>query len=111
MKAFRIVLCIGVLACSCVAQDAKPAKAHPVRNQKTAMRIGRAELVRTFGAGILEAERPFTVKLENGIWSVVGTQYCQENLPSPNFYCQGGHWVRISASDGHIIGVGGQGQQ
>jgi hypothetical protein len=98
---------MAVLVCACLGQDGdgKPAK-HHVRNAKAAMRIAEAELTRTYGA-VIKSERPFTAKLENGIWYVVGTQHCQENMPY-GIFCEGGHWVRISGDDGHILEVGAQ---
>jgi hypothetical protein len=105
VKAFWSVLCMAVLVCACLGQDARPTK-HPVRNAKAATRIAEAELIRTYGA-VIKSERPFTAKLENGIWHVVSTQNCQENMPY-GIFCQGGHWVHISSDDGRILGVGAQ---
>jgi len=96
---------MSVLVCSSFGQDEKPAK-HHVRNAKAATRIAEAELTRAYGA-VIKSERPFTAKLENGIWTVVGTQHCQENMPY-GIFCEGGHWARISGDDGRILGVGGQ---
>jgi hypothetical protein len=106
VKVLCSVLCMAVLVCCSFGQDGRPTKRH-VRNAKTATRIAEAELIRTYGEAI-KRERPFTAKLENGIWTVVGTQHCQENLPADHYFCEGGHWVRISRDDGRILAVGAQ---
>jgi hypothetical protein len=98
------IACIAVLACLTWAQDANTGP-RPVRNAKQAREIAEAALVHKYGKAV-RAERPFNVKLEGGVWAVSGTTYCQEQLPSPGFYCPEWHWVRISKKDGHIVAIG-----
>jgi hypothetical protein len=95
---------LGVATCLTWSQDASTA-AGSVRCAKQAREIGESALVREYGKAVL-AERPFSVKLAGGVWAVSGTTYCQEQLPSPSFYCPGWHWVRISKNNGHIVAIG-----
>jgi hypothetical protein len=75
-------------------------------NAKAALHIAEAELVRVYGKTV-RAERPFTAKMENGTWTVVGTERCEEQLPAPDFYCPGSHWAKIS-KDGRVLSTGAQ---
>ncbi len=104
MKVFQNVLCIALLACSSFGQGSR-LKPH-VRNAKTAILIGKPELIRRYGRGVINGEQPIRAKLENGIWTVHTPQWCQEMLPAHGFYCSGGHWVRISSGDGRVVATG-----
>jgi hypothetical protein len=103
-NAAAILLCVAGLVCAATAQDAK-ASGKSVQIAKQAVRIGEAALLRKYGRGVL-AERPFHAKLEKRVWIVQGTTYCQEQLPSPTFYCPPWHWVRIAQKDGRILATG-----
>ena len=46
---------------------------------------------------------PFTAKLKEGIWTVMGTVRCQEALPRTKFACYGGAGVRLRKSDGSVV--------
>jgi hypothetical protein len=48
---------------------------------------------------------PLKAQLKDGIWTVMGTTYCQEALPQPKFACYGGAGVRLRRSDGAILEV------
>jgi hypothetical protein len=48
---------------------------------------------------------PLKAQLKDGIWTVMGTTYCQEALPQPKFACYGGAGVRLRKSDGAILEV------
>jgi hypothetical protein len=109
LKAVQLLVCFAALACYGLAQDTAPAK-HPVRSVKSAARIGEAELIRVYGKGVL-SERPFKVTIDNGVWTVASRRWCQEALPKTGFVCSGGHWVRLSSEDGHILAVGGEDAQ
>ena len=104
VKTFQLISCIAVLVCSSFGQGMRPAKGF-VPDSKTATRIAEAVLIAIYGEAVL-SDRPFKAKLEHGTWTVVGTLHCQENLPRPDFYCAGGHWVRLSKDDGRILQVG-----
>jgi len=99
-----MLLCLPGLVCGAGSQDTKAPK-NSVQSAKHAVQIGEASLLRTYGKGVL-AERPFHAKLEKGVWIVSGTTYCQEQLPSPTFYCPPWHWVRIAQEDGRILANG-----
>ena len=101
---FLVLFFTLLVASRSFAQATKAADRHV--NAKAAVHIAEAELVRVYGSAV-KSEQPFTAKLENGAWTVVGTRWCQEQLPDPNFYCQGGHWAVIS-KDGRVLAAGGQ---
>jgi hypothetical protein len=107
MKACGLIVCFVAAVCASPAQDAKAQK-QPILRAKSAMRIGKAELVRVYGKGVL-SEEPFTATAKDGVWTVTGTGRCQEALPATHHVCTGGHWVRLAGDDGHTIGIGGQG--
>ena len=104
MEILQNILCIALLACCSFGQEGSPRL--PVHNAKTAIRIGKAELIRRFGRQVINSEQRISAKLENGIWTVSTPQWCQEMLPAQRFYCHGGHWVRISGDDGHVVATG-----
>jgi NTF2 fold immunity protein len=105
MRTLRIVPCLATLLAFSFGQN-QPSQRHFVPNAKAAMEIAETELIRVYGQGI-KSERPFKAKLEDRIWTVVGTRRCQENLPR-GFACFGGHWARLAKDDGDILAVGGQ---
>jgi hypothetical protein len=104
VKVFQNVLSIALLACCSFGQEGS-SKLH-VRDAKTAIRIGKAELIRRYGRQVINSEQPISAKLENGIWTVNTPQWCQEMLPAQTFYCHGGHWVRISGDHGRVVAAG-----
>ena len=104
MKVFQYVLSIALLA-SCSFGQERRLKLH-VRDAKTAIGIGKAELIRRYGRRVINSEQPISAKLENEIWTVNTPQWCQEMLPAKGFYCHGGHWVRISSDDGSVVAAG-----
>ena len=104
MKVFQNILCIALLGCCSFGQEGS-LKLH-VSNAKTAMRIGKAELIRRYGRRLIDNEQPISAKEENGTWTVSTPQWCQEMLPAQRFYCHGGHWVRISGDDGRVVAAG-----
>lgn len=103
MKAFHIASCAAVLVFSGFGRGVKPAKGF-VPDAATASRIAEAVLIPIYGKGAAE-ERPFKAVLKDGIWTVTSTGRCQENLPSSRKTCYGGHSVRLSKDDGHILDV------
>ena len=103
MKTFQMVSCIAVLVGSSFGQGVKPAKGF-VPDAETASRIAEAVLIPIYGKAV-SGERPFKVELKDGIWTVTGTRRCQENLPSPQKNCYGGHALRLAKSDGRILYV------
>jgi hypothetical protein len=102
VKAFGIVSCAAVLVLHSFGQGVKPTKGF-VPDAATASRIAEAVLIPIYGK-VVVGERPFQATLKDGIWSVTSTRRCQENLPGP-MSCYGGHWVRLSKDDGHILQV------
>lgn len=101
MKVFRIVSCAAVLVVPSIGQGLKPAKGF-VPDAETASRIAEAVLIPIYGKNVV-SERPFKAELKDGIWTVMSTRRCQENLPNGHKTCHGGHWVRLSKDDGHIV--------
>jgi NTF2 fold immunity protein of polymorphic toxin system component len=99
---FFVLLLTVLVASPGFAQASKAADQHV--NAKAAVEIAEEGLVRVYGKAVT-SERPFTAKLKNGAWAVVGTQQCQELLPAPGFYCPEGHWAIIS-KDGRILSMG-----
>jgi hypothetical protein len=92
VKVFQNVLSIALLACCSFGQEGS-SKLH-VGDAKTAIRIGKAELIRRYGRQVINS------------WTVNTPQWCQEMLPAQTFYCHGGHWVRISGGDGRVVAAG-----
>ena len=103
-QATAILFCLPGLISAAGSQDTTAPK-HPVQSAKGAVQMGEASLLRKYGKSVL-VERPFHAKLEKGVWIVRGTTYCQEQLPSPTFYCPPWHWVRIAKEDGRILAAG-----
>ena len=69
-----------------------------VPDQQTAERIAEAVLMPIYGEQSIASERPFTARLKDGIWTVVGTM--------PAGYTRGGvALVEILKSDGRILRV------
>ena len=48
---------------------------------------------------------PLKAELKDGVWTVMGTEYCQEALPSPKVTCYGGAGVRLRKSDGEFLEI------
>jgi hypothetical protein len=49
-----------------------------VPDSSTAIRLAETALVKVYGKKTIDAERPFTASLSDGIWHVSGTLYCQD---------------------------------
>jgi hypothetical protein len=88
VKVFRNVVCTMLLALCSFAQDGRLKLR--VRDQKTAIRIGKAELIRRYGIRLMGSEGPISAKLEYGTWTVKTPPWCREMLPAQSFYCHGG---------------------
>jgi hypothetical protein len=82
VKILKTVSCVVLLACYSFGQGVKPANGF-VPDAATATRIAEAVLIPIFGKDVT-ADRPFSAKLNDGVWTVTGTLHCQENLPGPN---------------------------
>ncbi len=77
-----------------------------VPNAITAVKIAEAVLVPVFGEEQIERERPFTAKLEDGVWTVSGTLQCSDGKGGTGTLCPGGvAVVRISKADARIISM------
>jgi hypothetical protein len=104
---------------SCSVQNSR-AKQTPengfVPDARTAIRIAEAALAARFGDKSMEADRPFAAKLENEVWTVVGSVNCghQQSARSDSvsdvpadrdeYMCVGGTGsAKISKRDGTIL--------
>jgi hypothetical protein len=98
-----VCFCDHCNACSLQAQERKY-----VPNAETAVAIAEAVLIPVYGKKTIESERPFKAILQNGVWSVDGTLYCQDGKPQSAKVptCVGGAAeVKIAESDGRIISM------
>ena len=68
-----------------------------VPNKETAIRIAEAVLIPIYGKDVIEKEKPFTVKLENGVWIINGTL--------PRRMLGGVAEIEIVKKDGKILRV------
>jgi hypothetical protein len=77
-----------------------------VPDPATAVKIAEAVLVPVYGKEKIESERPFTARLENGVWSVKGTLHCSDGRGGATTSCVGGTAeVKLSKEDGRILKV------
>ncbi|MBZ5663186.1 MAG: YbbC/YhhH family protein [Acidobacteriia bacterium] len=103
MKTRVILACTVLLASELVGQGYKPTSGY-VPDSRTAVRIAEAVLIPVYGERQIEAERPFTASLKNGIWTVTGTLRCPDGKGGTTTSCDGGvAEVRISKNDAQII--------
>ena len=78
------------------SQGAKPKEGY-VPDSRTAVKIAKAALIPVFSENLIQSERPFTAKLENGVWIVAGT------LPAG--FNGGVAKVKISKADAQIVAM------
>ena len=99
------VLCWALLLTSSVGSQGYIPSAGFVPDAKTAVKVGEAVLEPVYGTVKLESERPFTAELENGVWTVSGTLYCDDSDGKRTTKgCRGGTAVvRIAKTDGRIL--------
>ncbi len=105
MKFWLGLCCCLVLAISATAQY-KPDKGF-VPDKATAIRIAEAVLTPAYGERVVLSERPYSAKLEKGVWTVTGTLWCVGAKGRPiKGTCEGGTAeVKISKSDGRILSM------
>lgn len=68
-----------------------------VPDERTAIAIAEAVWIPIYGEEVINAEKPFTAKLENGVWIVYG--FLSENTPG------GVAVAEIAKSNGRILKV------
>ena len=102
---------IGCVLVACSAQHLRATQTPEngfVPDAKTAIRIAEAALAGRFGDKVVEADQPFTAKLQNEIWIVVGSVSCDHeqslNSATEAHLCMGGTGsAKISKRDGTIL--------
>lgn len=103
MRLLFAIIAMAVLSAPAVAQAHTTPK---VPDAAAATRIGEAALTRVYGKKQIEAERPFTAKLKNGVWTVAGTVRCKDRKGNPSSTCFGGAGVvQIEQKSGHIVSI------
>jgi len=87
------------------AQDFEP-KGGFVPDPQTAVKIAEAVLIPVYGKKLIESERPFSAKLENGVWNVAGTLQCPDGKEGVIALCKGGvAEVKLLKKDGRILSM------
>jgi len=103
MKTWAILACGVLLSSRLAGQGYQPASGY-VPDSKTAVKIAEAVLIPVYGEKQIESERPFTAKLEKGLWTVTGTLRCPDGKGGTTTLCLGGvAEVRISKDDARIL--------
>jgi hypothetical protein len=107
---FRIAIAVAdaiLIAAFANGQTNVPSSGY-VPDSATAVHIAEAVLVPVYGKKVIEAERPFTAKLQKGVWTVSGTLHCPGgNRVGTTEVCIGGTAVvEISKTDGRILSMG-----
>jgi hypothetical protein len=103
MKLHRAICCSVILGAAAQAQSYVP-KVGFVPDSATAVKIAEAVLIPVYGKEKVESERPFTAKLENGVWTVDGTLHCPGDKGGVTTDCDGGAAeVKLSKKDGRIL--------
>ena len=103
LKRLIAVYCGLFLIASATAQGYMP-KSGYVPDSNTAVKIAEAVLVPVYGEKQILAERPFTAKLTEGVWTISGTLRCPDGAGGTTTHCVGGvAVVRVSKLDGRIL--------
>ena len=103
MKSRLAIRCAVLLVAAAQAQSFTP-KGGFVPDSITAVKIAEAVLIPVYGKELVESERPFTAKLENGVWTVRGTLHCPNGKGGQTMVCVGGTAeVKLSKGDGRIL--------
>ena len=107
MKCLAILFCVFSLVMCAFAHSYKP-KAGYVPDAETAVHVAEAVLIPVYGKKQIESERPFTAKLNHGVWTIAGTLRCPDGKGgfAPDSLCDGGVAViQISKDDAHIVSM------
>jgi hypothetical protein len=98
------ILCLQLMLLA-VSFAQQPSASNAVPDEATAVKIAEKTLTRIYGKKIIEAERPFTATLTNGVWHVGGTLYCKdEHGATVTVGCRGGvAEADIEQRSGHIL--------
>jgi NTF2 fold immunity protein len=103
MKTWTTLLVLVLFSWKMAAQGYKPASGY-VPDSNTAVKVAEAVLAPVYGEKHVEAERPFTATLKDGVWTVTGTFRCPDGKAGPTASCDGGvAEVRISKNDARIL--------
>jgi hypothetical protein len=104
---FAIVL---AMVTQCVLGQSSESTTTPLKvpDSATAVSIAEKRLAGIYGKKVIEAERPFTASLSEGIWHVGGTLYCgKDNRTSGPGECLGGvAMADIRQRDGKVLRTG-----
>jgi hypothetical protein len=104
-KALRYLVAVCWFLLATVAADAKQYGFVP--DEDTAIRIGRAELIKVYGKKKIQEEEPLTTKLQNGVWFVSGTLWCADGKGGGTNECLGGiAEIKIRQCDGNVLSIG-----
>jgi len=102
------ILCtLLLLALTSSAQNPQPKVRVP--DAATALSIAEPALIKVYGKRQIDYERPLTATLDDGIWSVYGTLWCQDSKgqrTSDVGKCVGGVAVlTLRQTDGKILSI------
>ncbi len=77
-----------------------------VPDSTTAVKIAEAVLIPVYGKTKIASERPFTARLEAGIWTVQGSLHCPDGKGGTTTRCVGGvAVVKLSKADARVLSM------
>jgi hypothetical protein len=92
---FLIAVCLLIWSGKVRGADSFHPKEGFVPNRDTAIAVAEAVLTPIYGRDVVQAERPYTAKLEDGVWTVTGS--------IPKGHVGGASIVRISKADARVL--------
>jgi hypothetical protein len=107
-KAIRIGVLLGALCAS--AQQPQSVNPPRIPDSESALKIAERFLKDTYGKKKIDAEKPLSVKLIEGVWYVSGTLWCSDGKGgrvSGSGECVGGvAQIRLRQRDGKVLSIG-----
>ena len=100
----RIFIFSALLLTSSLLCQARKSQPRFVADSAAAIEIAEKTLIPVYGRKQIESERPFTVTLSSGVWTVYGTLRCSDGKGGTTTICVGGvAKVEISQDNGRIL--------
>lgn len=83
-----------------------PLAAGPIPNESTALKVAEPELIRIYGASVINSEKPLNAGLSGDMWTVGGTLHCRDGKGGTTTNCVGGvATAHLSKSDGRVLQI------
>jgi hypothetical protein len=99
-----VILGCSLFAIAAIAQAYRPKEGY-VPDSVTAVRIAEAVLIPVYGQKQIASEEPFTARLKDEVWTVLGTLHCPDEKSGMTACVGGMAGVQISKADARILSM------